>query len=357
MNTSTFPIKQGSHIGGRWHDIEFNTASGERTEAMNLHGGRVLVRTTVRDSEYGEEGQPPSIAVSTSMLTLSDAMVIKRWAPHVIEPHFDEEEGREEPGVIVLSVEQRIAPPTWTHLRSGNTDLLRPEYASSPTGLPPAGASTRPVFRWFCADDTMPRPTDEQVRAYVDGLPPPSEADSLRRELDKMRERYLEAEERVSEARGAKDDHEEPWIWSDDDTAKTVDELGNMMVVRITGGHLRALLNQRRREDRAAKVESQARKFLDLEQLGWVMSNFASPVEDLQWQADKDSMTAIAPTPALLMRAIEMCSEDCPVVHIGADGKVKCECDDNEGDEHSPLCPLSRHNPKTFAYAQEIGQV
>jgi hypothetical protein len=209
MDTSTFPVKQGSHIGARWHDIEFNTASGERTEAMNLHGGRVLVRTTVRDSEYGEEGQPPSIAVSTSMLTMSDAMVVKRWAPHVREPEVDEETGAEEPGVIVLSIEHRIAPPTWTHLRSGNTDLLRPEYVSVPAGLPPASAPTRPVFRWFCADDPMPRPTDEQVRAYVEGLPPPNEADSLRRELDEMRERCDEADEQIGVVRAQCDEMRE----------------------------------------------------------------------------------------------------------------------------------------------------
>jgi hypothetical protein len=111
--------------------------------------------------------------------------------------------------VIVLSIEHRIAPPTWTHLRSGNTDLLRPEYVSVPAGLPPAGASTRPVFRWFCADDPMPRPTDEQVRAYVDGLPPPSEADSLRRELDKMCERCDATDEQIGVVRAQRDEMRE----------------------------------------------------------------------------------------------------------------------------------------------------
>jgi len=323
MDTSTFPIKQGSHVGARWHDIEFTKPSDDRVEAMNLSGGRVLVRTTVRSSEYGEEGQPPTVAVSTSMITLTDAMVVKRWAPHVSEPEVDEETGREEPGVIVLSIEHRIAPPSWIVYPDG---------------------------RWVCADDPMPRPTDEQVRAYVDGQPPPSEADSLRRELDLMRERYLEAEERVSEARAAKDDHEEPWIWSDDDTAKTVDELGKMMVVRITGGHLRALLNQRRESSAIHEPTVNAETLQNLAMLeprGWAVY---SPTPGLRrWQADKDEMTAIGPTSELLLRAVEMCSEDCPVVHIGADGKIKCECEDEEGEEHLHYCPLSRSN--------QIGQV
>ena len=341
MDTSTFPIKQGSHVGARWHDIEFTKPSDDRVEAMNLSGGRVLVRTTVRSSEYeyGEDGQPPTVAVSTSMITIDDAMVVKRWAPHVIEPAVDEETGDKDPGAIVLSMEHRIAPPTWKPLRSGNADLLRCEHGVE-----------RPTFRWFCADDTMPRPTDEQVRAYVDGLPPPSEADSLRRELDLMRERYLEAEERVSEARGAKDDYEEPWIWSDDDTAKTVDELGYMMVVRITGWHLRALLNQRRESSAIHEPTVNAETLQNLAMLeprGWAVY---SPTPGLRrWQADKDEMTAIGPTSELLLRAVEMCSEDCPVVHIGADGKIKCECEDEEGEEHLHYCPLSRSN--------QIGQV
>ena len=348
MDTSTFPIKQGSHVGARWHDIEFTKPSDDRVEAMNLSCGRVLVRTTVRSSEYeyGEDGQPPTVAVSTSMITINDAMVVKRWAPHVIEPAVDEETGDKDPGAIVLSMEHRIAPPTWKPLRSGNADLLRCEHGVE-----------RPTFRWFCADDTMPRPTDEQVRAYVDGLPPPSEADSLRRELDLMRERYLEAEERVSEARGAKDDHEEPWIWSDDDTAKTVDELGNM-VVRITGGHLRALLKERREVQIITPALSDAtlQKLAVLEPRGWLVYS-PSPATLQRCQADNGSMTAISPTPELLLRAIEMCSEDCPAVHIATDGKIQCECEDDDGEEHSAHCPLSRSNPKSFAYALEIGQV
>jgi hypothetical protein len=345
MNTSEFPITQGSHVGCRWHDIEYNKSNDDRVEAMNLHGGRVLVRTTQRDQEPATDEGTYSIATSTSMIHLNDAMVVKRWAPHVREPYFDEDEGRDVPGVIVLSIEYSLAPPTWTHLRSKDTDLLRREHGTE-----------RSTFRWFNADESMPRPTDEQVRAYVEGLPPPNEADSLRRELDKMRERYLDAEARVSEARGVREDEEEPWVWSDDDTAKQIDGFGNTMVVRITGGHLRALLNQRR-EDHAILSDGTLQGLALLEPRGWVVSNSAGSPGGVQWQADKGDMTAIATTPELLLRAIEMCSEDCPVVHIGADGRIQCECADDEGDEHSPYCPISRSNHASFTYAQEIGQV
>jgi len=59
--------------------------------------------------------------------------------------------------------------------------------------------------------------------------------------LDAMRERYHEAERRVGEARNATTDGD-PWIWSDDDSAETVNGFGELMTVRITGGHLRALI-------------------------------------------------------------------------------------------------------------------
>jgi hypothetical protein len=151
----------------------------------------------------------------------------------------------------------------------------------------------------------MPRPTDEQVRAYVDGQPPPSEAESLRRELDKMRERYLEAEERVSEARAAKDDHEEPWIWSDDDTAKTVDEFGNMMVVRITGGHLRALLSAAYSEMRESYNDSIGR----ILSLAFRSMDKADPVE-------VEKMTVVARS---------LCEE------IAASKDPRIACDDRGG--------------------------
>jgi hypothetical protein len=61
------------------------------------------------------------------------------------------------------------------------------------------------------------------------------------RDLDEMRERYHEAERRASEARSVTTDGE-AWVWSDDDTAASIDTLGDRMVVRITGGHLRALM-------------------------------------------------------------------------------------------------------------------
>ena len=56
-----------------------------------------------------------------------------------------------------------------------------------------------------------------------------------------LRKALAEANLRVAEARDVRSD-EEPWIWSDDDTRESIDSLGNRMVVRITGGHLRALL-------------------------------------------------------------------------------------------------------------------
>jgi len=109
---------------------------------------------------------------------------------------------------------------------------------------------------------------------------PLAEFESLRKELEAMRERYLEAERRVSEARGAIEDSDEPWIWSDDDTAETVDSLGNMMVVRITGGHLRSLIEAKAAElvqgpsaywvaqaraacDEQAKLESETSRLRD----------------------------------------------------------------------------------------------
>jgi hypothetical protein len=342
MNTSEFPITQGSHVGCRWHDIEYNKSNDDRVEAMNLHGGRVLVRTTQRDQEPATDEGTYSISTSTSMIHLNDAMVVKRWAPHVREPYFDEDEGRDVPGVIVLSIEYSLAPPTWTHLRSKDTDLLRREHGTE-----------RSTFRWFNADESMPRPTDEQVRAYVEGLPPPNEADSLRRELDKMRERYLDAEARVSEARGVREDEEEPWVWSDDDSAKQIDGFGHMMVVRITGGHLRALLSKST-ERQAAVADATLEQLAVLEPRGWrvVREGQGGP-----WQADNGNMSAVGSTPEHMLLAIEMCTDECPVVHIGYAGKLKCECEDIDDSDHDQECPLSRHNPVSFAYAQKNGQV
>jgi hypothetical protein len=233
MSTRSLPIKYGSPIAcRRWHDIETTKHEGDRTEAMNQPGGIVLVRTTIQDKEWSGEDSFCSTTVAASMIRLKDTMVAKRWQPRVVDAWIDEDDHRHHPGMILVDEEYALVPvPKLTHrLASEELGLLRTDSFLKTT-----------EFRWFDADAHMPRPTEEQVRACVESLPAPSEVESLRSELDKMRERYHDAEQRVSEARGAKED-EEPWVWSDDDTAKAIDGFGNAMVVRITGGHLRALL-------------------------------------------------------------------------------------------------------------------
>jgi hypothetical protein len=90
-----------------------------------------------------------------------------------------------------------------------------------------------------------------------------------------------------------------------------------------------------------------------LEPQGWrVLRNHQGP-----WQADNNNMTAVGSTPELMLRAIAMCTEECPVVHLCEDGKLKCECEEIDDSDHDQECPLSRHNHASFAYAQEIGQL
>jgi hypothetical protein len=234
MSSSSLPITKGSTDGARWHDIEYQRSSSDRCEAMNLRGGRVLVRTTLRDTEPATDEGTYSISTASSMIVMEAATVAKRWQAQVTEPEFDDD-GDHIPASILVNIEYSIVPHTG--VRRGMGELLR--FVPTETGHP-----SRLEFCWFDADYPMPRPTDEQVRAYIDGLPPPREVDSLRRELDTMRERYREAEQRVTEARAAREDEGEPWIWSDDDSAKQVGQLGNAMIVKITGGHLRGLLER-----------------------------------------------------------------------------------------------------------------
>jgi hypothetical protein len=230
MNDIKYPIEVGYPITCRaWHRIDVRCDG--MTEAMNLDNCSVLLRTTfILDGDDGVER-----SVSTSMLVLADDVVAQRWSAEVCEPWFDDESRKHVPGKIRLTRQLAIIPRK--ELRFDETHVV---------GGLPVYTELGNRFRWYRADDAMPAPTDEQVHAYLQSLPEPSEVDSLRRELAKMRERYLEAELRVSEARGAKEDDEDPWIWSDDETAKDVDGLGNMMVVKITGGHLRALLAEAR---------------------------------------------------------------------------------------------------------------
>jgi hypothetical protein len=354
MNTRALRISYGSPVATRrWHDIELVKPDGDRTEAMNQPGGIVLLRTTLRDTEWSGEDSFCSTSVAASLICIKGMMVAKRWLPGVIEPWVDEEDQRHHPGMILVDEEFALVPVSEV---SGESGLLKPDsYIQGPDGY-----TKHSEFRWFDADSFMPRPTEEQVRACVENLPPPSEVESLRAELDKMRERYLDAEQRVSEARGAIEDGEEPWIWSDDDSAKQIDGFGHMMVVRITGGHLRALLSKST-EQQATVADSTLEQLAVLEPRGWVVHQPASGIDHglstAHWQADKGDMTAIGPTPELLLRAIAMCSEDCPVVHIEPDGRVKCECEDDEGETHSPCCPLSRRHAKVTEYMQEIRQV
>jgi hypothetical protein len=93
-----------------------------------------------------------------------------------------------------------------------------------------------------------------------------------------------------------------------------------------------------------------------LEPRGWHVHEDAGEREP--WAASNGDMTAIAPTPELLLRAISMCSaECCPVVHIQADGRLACECDNPEDPEHHDMmCPLSQRNTASYTYAAEVGQ-
>lgn len=76
------------------------------------------------------------------------------------------------------------------------------------------------------------------------------------------------------------------------------------------------------------------------------------------WVARSGEMVAAAPTQELLARAMGMCTVECPVVHIDADGRLRCECeDDDDSGDHDDSCPLHRHNAASYAYAQEIGQL
>lgn len=242
MNTSIkYPIEVSRRNTGRaWHRIDEVVHDGDVTDAMTIDCSSTLIRTTV--TRHGEVDN----SVSTSLLVVPGVVVAQRWQVAVVEPWLDDEDGTRHPGTTLLTTQAAVI----------SRPELRHDQTTAPGGLPvytseAGGRFGR--FRWYSADEPMPMPTDEQVYAYLEGLPAPSEVESLRRELDKMRERYLEAEQRVAEAREVKAD-EDPWIWSDDETAKDVDQLGNTMVVRITGGHLRALISNTSPEKRPSDM-------------------------------------------------------------------------------------------------------
>ncbi len=121
------------------------------------------------------------------------------------------------------------------------------------------------------------------------------------------------------------------------------------------------LADWRRRQPRAffgkrsePVAEDTLQALAQLEPRGWYVHEDTEESEP--WAASNGDMTAIAPTPELLLRAIGMCSEGCPVVHIQADGRLACECNEPGGQTHEFACPLRPTNAAGYAYAVEVGQ-
>lgn len=79
-------------------------------------------------------------------------------------------------------------------------------------------------------------------------------------------------------------------------------------------------------------------------------------VEGVLLATRSGEMVAVAPTHDLLAKAKAMCTDACPVVRIGTDGLIQCECDD-DGDAHYDDCPLHRNNTASYAYARNHGQL
>jgi len=191
MNTSKYPIEISYRTPGRsWHRLD--GGGHGMTEAMNLDNLTTLVRTTfILDGIDGDER-----AVSTSMLLVVSDVVAQRWVAEVCEPWFDDESKRYVDGKIRVSKEVAIIP----------RKQLRFDETEAPGGLPVYTAKHGKRFRWYSADAAMPKPTEEQVRACIEDLPEPSEADSLRRELERMRDLHRAAEARAADAWGETSD-------------------------------------------------------------------------------------------------------------------------------------------------------
>jgi hypothetical protein len=149
-DASSYAIKFPGTTGGhRWHPIA--GGGGDVTEAMNIAGG-VLVRTTVTHDEWTSEESKAS-SVGVSMVRIEGWTAAKRWAVRVEHPHFDDEEDREREGAIYIEVEYDI-------IQQRSVSIVRELIVQNPV-------TKRPEFRWYFANDDMPRPTPDQARAVA----------------------------------------------------------------------------------------------------------------------------------------------------------------------------------------------
>ncbi len=170
-------------VGHYWHHIEWAKDRSDSTEAMNLQCGAVLVRTAIRHEEWTSEEQMAS-SMGVSLVKLDGVAVAQRWAIAIKHPYTDEEDGRDYPGSVNVITEYAII----------SRSTLRGHEHEIPALVTEDAETKQPMFRWYNADDDMPRPTAEQVHAVALHTPIPNEVDSLRRELAEMRERCRDLE-------------------------------------------------------------------------------------------------------------------------------------------------------------------
>jgi hypothetical protein len=74
-----------------------------------------------------------------------------------------------------------------------------------------------------------------------------------------------------------------------------------------------------------------------------------------RWVATNGDMQAIASTRQHVVEAALMCTAECPVVTMDANGRLVCECDEDDGETHDQNCPLSRGNLASYTYSVERG--
>ena len=155
------PIRTNHSGGGRrWHTLSKDP--DDFTEAMNAHGG-VLVRTRVESTEWVTE-ETKTASMGLGLVFVERCQVGQRWSISVVEP--DPDEGTT--GHILLQRERALV---------GSLTLAEQE----------GGLLRGQKFRWYSADEPMPRPTDSQVLAVVEGRPAKSDADALREQVADLR--------------------------------------------------------------------------------------------------------------------------------------------------------------------------
>jgi len=170
-------IKRIESSPTRWHRLVVNR--DDTTEAMNIHGG-VLVRTTAQTIQLFRESSP-----STSLTFIPGLVVAQRWEVELVKA--DPCEGRE--AFIGLARVVLLSTPLMIH-----------DEGNRSRGMMLEASGSKPArFRLFSADETMPTPPDEIVRAIAENRRPPTEVEALRAELEAARQELTDIELAVAD--------------------------------------------------------------------------------------------------------------------------------------------------------------